>query len=287
LARLNPLETPISIQIDSKFSESDLHSCGIMGVLFESNKMKTRLKILGVIPARYDSQRLPGKVLLNIGEKAMVHWVYERARQSPFLSKLFVATDSKKVLDYCSDHDIPAIMTAQHSSGSDRLYEVMEQTDGDIYLNLQGDEPTVRPEHIESLLRPILAGQAEVTTLRVLMDPVAAKDINCVKVVTDNRERALYFSRLPIPFNRSPSGAIKFYKHIGLYGYTRKALAQFHKLPQSSLELSEKLEQLRLLENGIDILVPETPYDTVGVDTEADLKDAADFLLGSHAGLRE
>jgi 3-deoxy-manno-octulosonate cytidylyltransferase (CMP-KDO synthetase) len=249
--------------------------------------MKTRSKILGVIPARFDSQRLPGKVLLNIGEKAMLHWVYERAKQSPWLSQLFVATDSDKVQEYCAGHGIPVMKTAQHSSGSDRLYEVMEKTDGDIYLNLQGDEPTLRPEHIELLLRPIIAGDAEVTTLRVSIDSVAAKDPNCVKVVTDNKERALYFSRLPIPFNRDPSGAIKFYKHIGLYGYTRKALAQFHKLPQSSLELSEKLEQLRLLENGIDILVPETPFDTVGVDTEADLNKAADFLAKNCAELKK
>jgi 3-deoxy-manno-octulosonate cytidylyltransferase (CMP-KDO synthetase) len=248
--------------------------------------MRAHSKIVGVIPARLDSQRLPGKVLLKIGEKAMVHWVYERARASSLLSQLFVATDSEQVRQYCASYDIPVIMTAQHSSGSDRLYEVMEHTDGDIYVNLQGDEPTLRADHIELLLRPILAGDAEITTLKVSVDFIAARDPDCVKVVTDNRNRALYFSRFPIPFNRDARGGIKFYKHIGLYGYTRKALALFHKLPQSSLEISEKLEQLRLLENGIDILVPETPYDTVGVDTEADLEKAAEFLIGTGAGLR-
>jgi 3-deoxy-manno-octulosonate cytidylyltransferase (CMP-KDO synthetase) len=241
--------------------------------------MKTRSRILGIIPARFESQRLPGKVLRNIGDKAMLHWVYERARESPLLNKLFVATDSEKVRQYCANHGIPVVMTAQHSSGSDRLYEVMEQTDGDIYLNLQGDEPTLRAEHIELLLRPILAHEAEVTTLKVAIDSAEVQDVNCVKVVTDNRSRALYFSRQAIPFNRDASGGIKFYKHIGLYAYTRGALALFHNLPQSSLELTEKLEQLRLLENGMGIQVCETPFDTIGVDTEADLQRAADFLL--------
>jgi 3-deoxy-manno-octulosonate cytidylyltransferase (CMP-KDO synthetase) len=245
--------------------------------------MKSRLRILGVIPARFDSQRLPGKVLRSIGDKAMVHWVYERARESPLLSKLFVATDSEKVRQYCDTHGIPVIMTAQHSSGSDRLHEVMERTDGDIYVNLQGDEPTLRAEHIELLLRPVLAREAEVTTLKVAIDFAAAQDANCVKVVTNNKGRALYFSRQPIPFNRDAGGGIKFYKHIGLYGYTRGALTLFHTLPQSSLELTEKLEQLRLLENGIDIHVCETPFDTVGVDTETDLSKAAEFLLRNNS----
>ncbi len=248
--------------------------------------MNHRSKIIGVIPARYDSERLPGKVLREIGGKAMVHWVYERARESVLLNELLVATDSEEVCRYCADHGVPTIMTARHSSGSDRLFEVMERTDGAIYVNLQGDEPTLRPDHIERLLRPILAGEEEVTTLKVSIDCAAAQDPNCVKVVTDSRNRALYFSRFPIPFNRGALSGIKCYKHIGLYGYTRKALRLFHALPQSALELSERLEQLRLLENGIAVMVLETPYDTVGVDTEADLKRAAEFLLGAGAGLR-
>jgi 3-deoxy-manno-octulosonate cytidylyltransferase (CMP-KDO synthetase) len=249
-----------------------------MSVLLMREPMKSRLKVLGIIPARYDSQRLQGKVLRTIGDKAMVHWVYDRARQSKLLHTVIVATDSEKVRDYCTLHNIPVMMTAQHASGSDRLFEAMEQTDGDIYVNLQGDEPTLRVEHIELLLRPILDGKGEIATLKVSIDPDSAQNENCVKVVTDNHGRALYFSRWPIPFHRNVAGELRFYKHIGIYGYTRKALNLFHALPQSSLELSEKLEQLRLLENGIDILVSETPYDTVGVDTEADLQKAAEFL---------
>lgn len=234
--------------------------------------MQPLQKILGVIPARLDSQRLPRKVLRNIGGKAMVHWVYESARRSPLLTSLMVATDSEEVQQYCLHHDIPVIMTGRHPSGSDRLHEVMERTDGDVYVNIQGDEPTLRPDHIGLLLKPILSGDAEVTTLKVAIDAQAARDPNCVKVVTDDRGRALYFSRSPIPFDRDGTGAVRYFKHIGLYAYTRAALTQFHRLPTSSLESAERLEQLRMLQHGVPILVAETPYDTVGVDTEADLE---------------
>jgi 3-deoxy-manno-octulosonate cytidylyltransferase (CMP-KDO synthetase) len=237
-------------------------------------------KILGVIPARLDSKRLPGKVLRSIGGKAMVHWVYESAKQSPLLTGLIVAADSEEVQQYCRAQNIPVTMTGQHASGSDRLHEVMEKTDGDVYVNIQGDEPTLRPDHIDLLLKPILSGDAEVTTLRVAIDETAAQNPNCVKVVTDERGRALYFSRSPIPFDRDGIGGIRYFKHIGLYAYTRAALALFHRLPQSSLELAEKLEQLRFLQNGIPILVAETPYDTVGVDTEADLQRVIALLAG-------
>ncbi len=242
--------------------------------------MKEDLKILGVIPARLESKRLPRKVLRRIGRKAMVHWVYNRARQSPLLTGLLVATDSEEVHEYCSSHNIPVIMTGKHLSGSDRLHEAMERTDGDIYLNIQGDEPTLRPEHIESLLHPILTGAAEVTTLKVAINEIEAQDANIVKVVTDIRGHALYFSRLPIPMNPDAKSGISYYKHIGLYGYTRAALALFHRLPPSQLEQAEKLEQLRLLENGIAILVAETPYSTIGVDTEDDLERARALLAG-------
>jgi len=241
--------------------------------------MRSNPRILGVIPARFHSQRLPGKVLLSIGGKPMVHWVYDRARQSPLLHQLWVATDSRTVQQYCLSFNLPVMMTGEHASGSDRLHEVMERTDGDVYVNIQGDEPTIRADHIELLLRPILSAEAEVTTLKVAIDQAAAHDPNVVKVVTDTRGRALYFSRFPIPFDRDAEGKVRFYKHIGLYGYTREALALFHSWPRLSLESAEKLEQLRYLENGMAIMVAETPHDTVGVDTEADLERARAFLL--------
>ena len=234
--------------------------------------MAGKLRIAGVIPARLDSKRLPGKVLRRIAGKAMVHWVYERARGCPLLDSLTVATESQEVYQYCQDQAIPVIMTGRHPSGSDRLHEVMERTDADVYANIQGDEPTLRPDHITLLLQPILKGEAEVSTLKVEIGETAAQDPNNVKVVTDINGRALYFSRYAIPFDRDGNGTSRYYKHIGVYAYTRAALALFHRLPQTSLELAEKLEQLRYLESGIPILVAETSCDTIGVDTEADLQ---------------
>jgi len=225
-----------------------------------------------VIPARLDSKRLPGKVLRDIAGKAMVHRVYENAQRSPMLANLIIATDSEEVRQYCADHSIPVMMTGRHPSGTDRLHEVMERTDGDVYVNLQGDEPTLYPDHLDLILQPILAEQAEVTTLKVAIGTEAAKNPNIVKVVTDRKGRALYFSRFAIPFDRDGAGGVRYYKHIGIYAYTRGALRRFHELPQSALEMAEQLEQLRLLENGIPILVAETTQDTVGVDTEEDLQ---------------
>lgn len=241
--------------------------------------MRKDLKIFGVIPAHYDSQRLPGKVLLRIGQKPMIHWVYERASQSRLLQELIVATDNDTVRQYCTSQGIPVLLTGKHPSGSDRLHEVMERTSGDIYVNIQGDEPTIRAEHIELLLHPLLEAKCEVSTLKVAIDAKTAQNPNVVKVVTDQEGRALYFSRSLIPFERDGNAGSRYYKHIGLYGYTRAALQQFHSLPQSSLELAEKLEQLRYLENGIAVYVAETTYDTIGVDTQADLEKAASLLI--------
>jgi len=241
--------------------------------------MREPTGIIGVIPARLNSRRLAKKVLLTIGDRPMIHWVYERARQSDLLDELLVATDSHEVYEYCQCEEIPAMLTREHPSGSDRLYEVVERTGGNIYVNIQGDEPTVSAEHINLLLRPLLDGNAEVSTLKTIIDKYAAQNPNCVKVVTDSAGRALYFSRHPIPFDRDGADVISYYKHIGLYGYTRAALELFHRMPQSTLELAEKLEQLRFLENGVPIVVMETPHDTIGVDTEEDLEKAREFLL--------
>ena len=240
--------------------------------------MSDHTGIIGVIPARLNSQRLAGKVLLPIGGRPMIHHVYERARKSPLLDELLVATDSREVYEYCSSEGIPAMLTREHPSGSDRLYEVVERTGGGFYINIQGDEPTVSAEHIDLLLRPLLSGKAEVSTLKTAIDKTAAQNPNCVKVVTDAEGRALYFSRHPVPFDRDGTENISYYKHIGLYGYTRAALEHFHRLPQSPLELAEKLEQLRFLENGVTIAVMETPRDTIGVDTEEDLEKARAFF---------
>ncbi|MGC8492875.1 MAG: 3-deoxy-manno-octulosonate cytidylyltransferase [Syntrophobacteraceae bacterium] len=230
------------------------------------------MNILGVIPARYDSTRLPGKVLRDIAGKPMLYRVYSNARRSSVLTDLVVATDSEKVLEYCRREAIPVMLTGRHPSGTDRLREVMGRLEADVYINIQGDEPTIRPEHLEAVVGPFRTAEAKVATLKVEIEEAAAKDPNTVKVVTDDCGRALYFSRHPIPFDRDGTGGVKRYKHIGIYAYTREALDLFHSLPESSLESAEKLEQLRFLQNGVAIYVVETPFDTVGVDTEADLQ---------------
>ncbi|MGA3116570.1 MAG: 3-deoxy-manno-octulosonate cytidylyltransferase [Syntrophobacteraceae bacterium] len=245
--------------------------------------MGKSLKILGVIPARYDSTRLPGKVLRDVAGKPMLFWVYRNARRSKLLADLLVATDSEEVLQFCGREGIPVMLTGRHPSGTDRLREVMERVDADVYINIQGDEPMLRPDHLEAIVSPFLTGDARVATLKVAIDESAALDPNHVKVVTDDSGRALYFSRHPIPFDRDGTG-VKRYKHIGIYAYTRAALSLFHSLPESSLESAEKLEQLRFLQNGVAIHVVETPYDTVGVDTEADLQRVNLLLSGSEHG---
>ena len=230
-------------------------------------------KIMGVIPARFNSSRLPGKALREIAGRPMIHWVYLNAKRSPLLTDLAVATDSSEIQASCEAADIPVYLTREHPSGTDRVHEVLTRTDADIYVNIQGDEPTLRPDHLELMLQPFLGGSGtQVTTLKVAISAAEAADPNNVKVVTADSHFALYFSRYSLPYDRAGLGQAQHFKHIGLYAYTRSALALYHSLPQSSLELTESLDQLRFLQNGVPIYVAETPHDTVGVDTEADLE---------------
>ena len=228
---------------------------------------------MGVIPARFNSSRLPGKALREIAGRPMIHWVYLNAKRSPLLTDLAVATDSPEIQASCEAAGIPVVLTGEHPSGTDRVHEVLTRTDADIYVNIQGDEPTLRPDHLELMLIPFTNGSgARVTTLKVAVQAAEAADPNNVKVVTADNGSALYFSRYSVPYDRAGADLIQHFKHIGLYAYTREALELFHSLPQSSLELSESLDQLRFLQNGVPIFVAETPHDTVGVDTEADLQ---------------
>jgi 3-deoxy-manno-octulosonate cytidylyltransferase (CMP-KDO synthetase) len=233
--------------------------------------------IIGVIPARLASTRLPRKMLRPISGRPMVEWVYRQAAQFPRFQKLLVATDSIEIKDICSTIGIPAMMTSpDHVSGTDRLHEVMSklasQLDREaVYVNIQGDEPMVTARHIELLVQPFDDLQTQVTTLKTPMSEDAAREPDNVKVVTARDGRALYFSRSPIPFHRDAAKPKAFFKHLGFYAYSRASLEAFHHLPPSPLELSERLEQLRFLENGIPIQVLETHLDTIGVDTEEDV----------------
>jgi 3-deoxy-manno-octulosonate cytidylyltransferase (CMP-KDO synthetase) len=210
----------------------------------------------------------------------MVAWVYDNARRAACLDHLVVATDSPEVESYCREHAIPVMMTSRaHRSGTDRMTEVMAKEPAAIYVNIQGDEPMITAGHVELLLRPFdEAPTTQISTLKVAIDAATALDRNVVKVVTDLAGQALYFSRARIPFDRDGNGQVQYFKHQGFYAFGAAALKRFQYLPASPLEKLEKLEQLRFLENGIDITVVETPHDTIGVDTEEDLRKVEDYF---------
>jgi 3-deoxy-manno-octulosonate cytidylyltransferase (CMP-KDO synthetase) len=231
------------------------------------------MRVLAVIPARLASTRLPGKPLRQIAGRPMLAHVYEAVRSSPLLraEDVVVATDADEIAQLCRDCRWNVMLTSPlHRSGTERVNEVAATMPADVYLNIQGDEPMTRPEHIAALLD--LMGRDEVNVGTLKTPTAEMSNPNAVKVVTDGMGRALYFSRAAIPFDRDRAGASRYFKHLGFYAYRPEALARFCRLPESPLELSERLEQLRFLENGIAIHVAETPFDTIGVDTEEDLR---------------
>ena len=237
------------------------------------------MKTVAVIPARLGSTRLPRKMLREINGRPLVVWVYQAVRSSPLLDEVIIATDSQEILDACSKHSCNARMTSEkHRSGTERVREVSQSVDAEVYINVQGDEPMIRAEHIAILVELMRASEAPVGTLKT---PAAPEDIanpNTVKVVTDLSGRSLYFSRSAIPFNRDGSQP-SYFKHLGIYAYRKQALDCFVSLPKSLLERAERLEQLRFLENGIPIYAAETPFDSIGVDTEEDLARVEELLV--------
>lgn len=236
--------------------------------------------VLGVIPARLASTRLPRKVLREIAGRPMLAWVVEAAQACPQLDALIVATDSDEVAEFCARNRWPVQLTsAELPSGSDRVHAVAQIHPADIYVNIQGDEPLLHPEHLTALLRPFTSSDVDVTTLKVRCTPANVGNPNAVKVVTAADGRALYFSRATIPYDRDASGRAAYWKHIGLYAYRREALSRFPTLPHRSLETTERLEQLRFLENGLNLYVEPTLYDTIGVDTEEDLRQVEAILV--------
>ena len=234
--------------------------------------MTTSTRILGVIPARLASTRMSRKVMREVAGKPLLAWVVEAARACPQLDQVLVATDSEDVADLCRALDVPVELTSPElPSGTDRLHAVAQLHDAGIYVNIQGDEPLLRPEHIAALLRPFAQAHVDVSTLKVRCTAENVANPNAVKVVTAADGRALYFSRATSPYDRDGTSP-PYWKHIGLYAYRKAALNLFPTLPASLLERTERLEQLRFLENGFTIHVEPTDYDTIGVDTEADLR---------------
>jgi 3-deoxy-manno-octulosonate cytidylyltransferase (CMP-KDO synthetase) len=236
------------------------------------------MKSVAIIPARLASTRLPRKMLREIAGKPLVGWVYEAVRLSPLLSEVIIATDSEEIMETCRRHGWNARMTSSaHRSGTERVHEVSNSIAAEVYVNVQGDEPLVRPEQIATLLDVMEDPEVQVGTVKTACPPAEIANPNAVKVVTSPNGRALYFSRATIPFDRDKTEP-RYFKHLGLYAYRKPALDLFVSQPESTLEKSERLEQLRFLENGIAIYVGETPYDSVGVDTEEDLQRAAEIL---------
>jgi len=240
-------------------------------------------RTLGVIPARLDSSRLPRKVLRQIAGKPLLAWVVEAAQRCSQLDHIVVAADSEEVAALCRQKGWAVELTSPDlPSGTDRVHAVSQLpgwSDAEIYVNIQGDEPFLRPDHIAGLLRPFAKPEVDVTTLKVLCTPENIANPNAVKVVTAADGRALYFSRATIPCHRDPGDPVPHYwKHIGLYAFRKSALELFPTLPSSTLERSERLEQLRFLENGLSLYVEPTEHDTIGIDTEADLQQAEQLL---------
>jgi 3-deoxy-manno-octulosonate cytidylyltransferase (CMP-KDO synthetase) len=246
-------------------------------------------QVIGVIPARLASTRLPRKILRDIAGKPMLAWVHQAASGAGVFDHLIVATDAAEVADLCRVNGWECRMTsADLASGTDRVHAVAQQLgkqdsrdqSNDIFVNIQGDEPLLRPEHFRSLLLPFQSADVDVSTLRTRCATEDVANPNVVKVVVDHDGKALYFSRATIPFDRdgNAGGSIPYWKHLGLYAYRKHILDRFPGLPSSQLEAVERLEQLRLLENGIAIHVEAVEHDTIGVDTEADLETAAAVL---------
>jgi 3-deoxy-manno-octulosonate cytidylyltransferase (CMP-KDO synthetase) len=251
------------------------------------------LRTLGVIPARLASTRLPRKLLRVVAGKPLLAWTVEAARACPQLDRILVAADSEEIAALCRTLNVPCELTSPSlASGTDRIHAIAQLpawSDAHIYVNLQGDEPLLRPSHIAALLAPFTNDALDptaITTLKVRCTPENIANPNAVKVVTTATGRALYFSRATIPYDRTTENVerttpITYFKHIGLYAYHRSALNLFPTLPPSLLEQTERLEQLRFLENNIPIHVEPTDYDTIGVDTEADLAQVELLLRAS------
>lgn len=237
-----------------------------------------KMAVYGIIPARYGSTRLPGKILVDIAGQPMIQWVYERAKKSPFLDRLIVATDHEKILKCVQSFGGEVMETSSaHPSGTDRICEAAQKIgaqNDDIIVNIQGDQPLFEPGMIEEVISPF--SEEKNLLMSALVHPIRndneLKNPGVVKVVFDKSWYALYFSRSPLPYVISSSLNPRYYKHIGPYAYRMAFLERFTKLERGYLEQLESLEQLRALEHGFKIKLVETKFDSLEVDTYEDLE---------------
>ncbi len=237
--------------------------------------------VIGIIPSRYASTRLPGKPMLDIGGKTMIQRVYEQCKKAKHLSRVIVATDSALIYEHVKDFGGEVVMTAEdHESGTSRCWEAFceAQSTAKNIINIQGDEPFIQPEQIDALAECLLDPHAQIATLiKRIEDEETLFDTSKPKVVCDKKGFALYFSRATIPFVRDSLESQwihkhKFYKHIGIYAYRSTVLEELVNLGHSTLETAEQLEQLAWLENGYRVKVAETDHESIGIDTEHDLQ---------------
>jgi 3-deoxy-manno-octulosonate cytidylyltransferase (CMP-KDO synthetase) len=262
------------------------------------------MKKVIVIPARYASTRLPGKPLMEISGKPIIQWVYERAMNSALKDSVFIATDDERIRNAAASFGADVVMTSPEcKSGTDRVYQAIKDKEADIIINLQGDEPFIRTDIIDSLFYEMEKERLHMATLCCpIEEETDYLNPNIVKVVLDRYGFALYFSRSPIPFFRNaisspniknqnqqapPASELKLskianpkciYKHIGIYGFSRDFLKEYVAMEEGVLEAAESLEQLRVLENGYDIKVLITDYNGIGIDTKEDLEQAINFM---------
>jgi len=243
------------------------------------------MKIIGIIPARYASTRFPGKPLALIAGKPLIQHVVEQCEKAKSLSEVIVATDDTRIFEAVQDFCQVEMTSPDHPSGSDRIAEIAERNSCDAVVNIQGDEPLIDPAVIDAVAHALSENEMS-TAATPIRDPAEYENPNAVKVVVNVSGHALYFSRRTIPFlrdaaNRSVAeqlAAFPFLKHLGIYGYRRETLLRLVKFPQSPLEQAEKLEQLRALENGIQIAVVRVNYDSIGVDMPEDVARVEEIL---------
>jgi len=264
--------------------------------------MKASFNVIGIIPARYASTRLPRKLLRTIKGKTLLQWTWERAKTAHSLDKLVIACDHPEIETIAKEFGADTIMTSsEHESGTDRLAEAVRDIDAKVVINIQADEPLIHSSVINTLVQELLSNKDLVmaTAKKKIENAEEAADPNVVKVVCDREGFAVYFSRFPVPYYRrdslskpkvppacrasgpwvDPEGV--YYKHLGIYAYTKDFLYTFKNLPRSYLEQAEKLEQLRALGAGHRIKVIETQFDSLGVDTEEDFKNLENILNGA------
>ena len=240
------------------------------------------MKIIAVIPARYEASRFPGKLMQKLGEKTVISTTYENVVKTGLFSDVFVATDSEIIFNEIQSNGGKAVMTGQHETGSDRIAEAVENINCDIAVNVQGDEPFLKTEPLKQLMEVFqndLNKKISLASLKIkLQNQEDIENPNHVKVITDLNGFALYFSRSVIPYHREKSIDAEYFRHIGVYAFRKEALLKFSRLPMSPLEQLEKIECIRYLENGMKIKMIETDFVGVGIDVPEDLEKARAIL---------